>query len=330
MQAVQNIAVINNRPSIWGDAALALVRASGLLEEFEEWKEGTEYTDGWTAYCKVKRHGDTKATIESFSWADAKRAKLTPADSSSPWTKYPKRMLQMRARSWPLRDKFTDVLKGLQIREEAPDIVPMRQTAKGSYAPEAVELPAGTVLEASKDGDSKAYWQLHATLDERDQAAFVTFTQETAAAQDIDIEDVECAVTDELKDAFLGQFRAWQKSPQQKQAPDEHSIIGQFRDKKNTGFAEWLHANKDRIPIMPDAVQVALEEKCQRMFLKRSLADTLSTMAGNETEKVDVDPATGAVNGSGEMIDCPNDLGSQIYASECVHCRDREGCPAHD
>jgi hypothetical protein len=36
MQAIQSIAVINNRPSIYGDGALALVRASGLLEDMQE------------------------------------------------------------------------------------------------------------------------------------------------------------------------------------------------------------------------------------------------------------------------------------------------------
>src|SRR5262249_9204904 len=36
MSALQNIAVINGRPGIFGDAALALVRSSNLLADFEE------------------------------------------------------------------------------------------------------------------------------------------------------------------------------------------------------------------------------------------------------------------------------------------------------
>ena len=36
MQAVQNIAVINGRPSVWGDALLAIVQGSGLLDWIEE------------------------------------------------------------------------------------------------------------------------------------------------------------------------------------------------------------------------------------------------------------------------------------------------------
>jgi hypothetical protein len=32
MNALQSIAVINGRPTIWGDGAVGLIRASGLLE----------------------------------------------------------------------------------------------------------------------------------------------------------------------------------------------------------------------------------------------------------------------------------------------------------
>lgn len=40
---------------------------------------------------------------------------------SGPWQQYPKRMLQMRARGFALRDKFADVLGGLISAEEARD-----------------------------------------------------------------------------------------------------------------------------------------------------------------------------------------------------------------
>src|SRR3990167_2687883 len=36
LQALQNIAVINGRPCLWGDAIPAIVQASGTLEYFEE------------------------------------------------------------------------------------------------------------------------------------------------------------------------------------------------------------------------------------------------------------------------------------------------------
>src|SRR5271157_4583847 len=40
MQALQNIAVVNGRPALWGDAMLGLVKASGLLVDIIEKIEG--------------------------------------------------------------------------------------------------------------------------------------------------------------------------------------------------------------------------------------------------------------------------------------------------
>lgn len=115
LQAMQNIAVINGRPSIWGDAMLGLVRGSGLLEYIKE----TQDANGAT--CTVKRVNEPEATV-TFTIQDAKAAGKW--GSTGPWTTYPKRMLQMRARSFALRDAFADVLKGLYSREEAMDIDP--------------------------------------------------------------------------------------------------------------------------------------------------------------------------------------------------------------
>ncbi len=119
MAAVQSIAVINGMPSLWGDGALGLVQGSGLLEDIEE----TVHQEGdkaiLVATCRAKRKGRKTEIVRSFSLTDAQTAGLMGKD---PWKKYPKRMLQMRARAWVLRDGFADVLKGLKIGEEARDI----------------------------------------------------------------------------------------------------------------------------------------------------------------------------------------------------------------
>lgn len=115
--ALNSIAVINGRASLWGDGALAVVRASGLVEAFSETDDGSKAT------CSIKRRGEPEPIVRSFSVEDAQRANL--AGKSGPWTQYPQRMRQMRARSWALRDGFADVLKGIHIAEEMQD-VPMR------------------------------------------------------------------------------------------------------------------------------------------------------------------------------------------------------------
>ncbi|GAB2798896.1 hypothetical protein GCM10027040_27280 [Halomonas shantousis] len=119
LQAIQNIAIINGRPAIWGDMMLAICRASPAWSEadFAEWIEGEGLNA--TAYCTVRRRSGQPVT-QSFSMQDAKAAGL--AGKQGPWTQYPKRMLQMRARSFALRDTFTPELKGMRMVEEERDI----------------------------------------------------------------------------------------------------------------------------------------------------------------------------------------------------------------
>lgn len=135
MQAVQSIAVINNRPCMWGDALIGVVRKSPLCLYVREWIDGDG--DARIARCETKRKGEEHPVVRSFSVDDAKRAKLWSTDAmvtkrakgggtyekenDSPWYRYPQRMLQMRARAWCLRDTYADVLKGMQVREEVED-----------------------------------------------------------------------------------------------------------------------------------------------------------------------------------------------------------------
>jgi hypothetical protein len=129
MQSLQSIAVINGRPTIWGDAALALVQASPVCEYVRECTEGEG--DNLTAVCEVKRRGYPSPTITRFSVADAKKAGLW--GKSGPWQSYPQRMLALRSRGFALRNAFADALRGLITAEEAqdyPQAEPLTNTVK--------------------------------------------------------------------------------------------------------------------------------------------------------------------------------------------------------
>jgi hypothetical protein len=67
----------------------------------------------------VAKRKNRKPVVAKFSVEDAKRAGLW--GKQGPWSAYPKRMMQMRARGFALRDAFPDVLKGLISAEEAQD-----------------------------------------------------------------------------------------------------------------------------------------------------------------------------------------------------------------
>ena len=153
MQALQNIAVINGRPSLWGDAVIALARNSPACEYI------VEEDDGHTAMCKVKRRGEAEQ-VRTFSMDDAKRAGL--AGKTGPWTQYPKRMRQMRARAFAIRDVFPDALKGLPVAEEVMDTPPVRDMGAANVAPPAAgqDLIGAARAAADKGRDEFGrYWK---------------------------------------------------------------------------------------------------------------------------------------------------------------------------
>lgn len=146
LQALSNIAVINGRAALWGDAVIALVRSSPLCEYVNE------SDDGHTATCRVKRRGEHEH-VATFSMDDAQSAGLK--GKQGPWTQYPKRMRQMRARAFALRDVFPDVLRGMPVAEEVFD------TPTNIIDPATGEInqkptPARTALEAYPHADFDA------------------------------------------------------------------------------------------------------------------------------------------------------------------------------
>ena len=154
MQSLQSIAVINGRPTIWGDAALALVQSSPVCEYVREYTEG----DGeqLVAVCEAKRKGYPAPTVVRFSVPDAKKAGLW--GKTGPWSQYPSRMLGLRARGFALRNAFADALRGLVTAEEAQDYQtpePVRETPREPVvvrpkldAPVATETPYQKALHA--------------------------------------------------------------------------------------------------------------------------------------------------------------------------------------
>lgn len=119
LTALANIAIINGRPCLWGDGAVALVQNSGLVERWEERYSGDEGKPEWTAHCAIWRRGHESPYEGTFSWSDATRAKLT---SRGPWVQYGPRMLMWRARTYAMRLGFADCLSGLSIAEEIQDM----------------------------------------------------------------------------------------------------------------------------------------------------------------------------------------------------------------
>ena len=186
MQSLQSIACINGRPSVWGDAALALVMGSAVCEYVRERIEGDG--DAMVAICEAKRRGYPEPTVVRFSVGDAKKAALW--GKSGPWTQYSKRMLQLRARGFALRDAFPDVLKGLITAEEAQDypkpdpvarpVVEYRPKPDISQAPLSEDPEAKARLAVSRANTIELLDALRTLVDRRHTEGVFTDAQKNA------------------------------------------------------------------------------------------------------------------------------------------------------
>jgi hypothetical protein len=129
-----NIMPVNDRFTVWGDGAQALVQQAGVLASYgREWigaPEGFDYrteplSKDWppTFGCHVwfGRKGVEGLFEHTYTVADALRANLWMNGNKKPWITDPLRMLFNRARAFALRDGFADCLLGLTIREEYDD-----------------------------------------------------------------------------------------------------------------------------------------------------------------------------------------------------------------
>ncbi len=219
MQALQSIAVVNGRPAIYGDAALALVRGCGLCESYEQSLVGEG--DKRRAVVTSLRKGAKKPLVTEFGVDDAKRAGLW--GKAGPWTQYPDRMLVFRARGFNLRDNFGDVLKGLQTAEELRDQRTSERdvtgegtsrvvTADDLLRPEAAEaapVESGpvddpSVADAERDGRTARLLEWAQSCGADADALVAWLRAVKYVAEDGGVSDVDSAKAD----GILGKFRA--------------------------------------------------------------------------------------------------------------------------
>jgi hypothetical protein len=154
MAALASTYVINKRATIFGDMPLALVRQSGLLEDYRQGYEGKPFEDNFKCIVTSKRKGIAEPIVTEYSVADAKVAEVW--GKKGPWVTAPKRMLLYRARGFNLRDNFGDVLKGCAIAElDDGENLPGFENAKEAkvVAPNFDQAPAAPLAPPAAPSD---------------------------------------------------------------------------------------------------------------------------------------------------------------------------------
>lgn len=159
MQSLNAIAVINGRPSLFGDAPKALCMKYGKV--IEEWDAQNSM---WIVTCKRDGYPDV---VQTFGYNDAIAAGFISYDpksntfglgrrKSDAWLSNPKRMCQMRARSFALRDAFPDILNGINFEGDGYDEIP-------NPAVETVTEVTPDVQQITEQKNNELMQQLQAT-----------------------------------------------------------------------------------------------------------------------------------------------------------------------
>ena len=117
MVAVNNVSVINGKPTLSADIMSAVVKRSPEYGGIK-WIEMSDTK----AECEITRilpNGEKEVQTSCFTIEDAQKAGLTTKDV---WKKYPRRMLKHRCLSYGLKDMFPDMLAGLYDPEEMESV----------------------------------------------------------------------------------------------------------------------------------------------------------------------------------------------------------------
>lgn len=214
LQALQSIAVINGKPTIWGDAIVGILQQHPAFEDIEETIVNN------VATCTIKRRGRTP-TVRTFSEEDARQAGLWK--KPGPWTQHPKRMLQLRARAFAARDSFSDALKGFAVREEVEDYdMKTVSPASATYTNKSDSILAKlNNVPASKEHEEPELQEVG------EESAYST--EEQSAQEYTGEETIPLSLVEQLSALII-----------------EHSVPHNLIDK-------WLHAAKvDRIDDMEE------------------------------------------------------------------------------
>jgi hypothetical protein len=175
MSALQSIAVINGRPSIFGDGYLAIITSSPAYERHEETLEGAGATR--QATVKMWRKGNPTPFVGVFGAKDAVTAGLSGRDT---YKQYADRMYTWRARHIAGQAGFSDVLKGLLPAEVAEDyprevestvVMPRRRSAPAPEPVVTIDAPAAPAPEPAQPEPSDG-WEPppDSTIDDRQPA----------------------------------------------------------------------------------------------------------------------------------------------------------------
>lgn len=350
LTGIQDMAVINGKVGMFGDAVLAVIRSSGLLEKFNQWEEGVPYGDDWVVHTLVKRKGAEEKT-DYFSWQDAKRAGVADPktrdgrpDQFSPWRRWPRRMMYFKSRNFLLRDEFGDLLKGIQPAEDFYDqsnTVDLNPGANGSWSTPEAEAPA-TSLKERLDAAREEKAQGQAKPEEPKPKEPVNEPPMQAPTPEPEPQREQADPTETMRQEWINIRKP--ESLATYVYKNKGRIMAEFPE----GLKAELRAKWNRIvtdgapfPLDPPAETAAAQNdngkpaihcprKDSRIFVEVCEASNCGGWANCKPYREWKAAQTVEEQAANEMVACPERDGDDVPAADCAECEMREGCPAWD
>lgn len=241
MQSLSSVAVVNGKPTVYGDATLGIILQSGECSDLQQYWEIdgeryddllklsdnlAEWPDNLTAVCLIARKGIETPKIGRFSVKDAKRIgkwnKTTSTGKATVWMTAPKDMLMWRATHRAERI-FADYLKGMVIREVAEDYSDNQEPAPAPESNVVDVKPEDVITNRSIVMDKASEW------DSFNEDALSAFIKELSEFHKMSGEEI-CAQILENMDTFEDAFVAWKKENFVANVPESEDVPVQEND----------------------------------------------------------------------------------------------------
>lgn len=120
---MQNLYIIQGKPSFSGQAIASMVRANPAFKDVELVYVGKEGTDDYGAYVTATKRSNGKTLVGGTVTIRTAKAEGWYGKTGSKWKTMPTQMLAYRAYTWFGRVHSPETLMGLQSSDEVYDII---------------------------------------------------------------------------------------------------------------------------------------------------------------------------------------------------------------
>ena len=130
LMVMQNLYVVQGKPSWSGQAATAMLKNSSEYKNVKHIYVGEEGKDTWGCYVEAVRNSDSEIIKGPKVTIDMAKKEGWYGKSGSKWQTMPELMLAYRASAFFARIHSPELLMGLQTKEEVEDVTAKTETRK--------------------------------------------------------------------------------------------------------------------------------------------------------------------------------------------------------